>query len=537
MEWAQEVGNPHMVSYVLVRKADQAAATRDAPRTIGLAQSALQHGRRLTSRGRAVALQQLAVGYALAGDEVACQRALDTAAQLAERSQQDHDEGPGRYCTPAYVEIQRAATWIELGRPERAITLFEDSLARLPSVHRRDRGVYLARLASAYALSGSPDTSVPKGWEALTVAQATGSRRITTELGQLGSRLTRWESMPRGQSATQGVAGGMSERPFILWKCAASLDGRIAAADGSSKWITSAEARADGHRLRAECGAVMVGSGTQQADDPQLAVRDAEVTRQPLRIVVDSNARTPASARVLDDAAPTLIAVAEDADASHLEGRAEIVRLPRVDAGLDLELLLKALSERGVRAILLEGGPTLAGSFLAAGLIDRVVAYIAPVLIGGGGKPALAGPGAPNIADAKRFQLEDVVRIGPDVRLTATPLTLTSSVAAASIERRTKPALTQSLEVSSLHLKAGPAGGRLRRPSSRRQRHDGHRGTASPSPYGSTQRITAVMTQRVPPTGSGPTEPPSRQQAHLGIPPANRVQHSSLQPTTQAATA
>jgi diaminohydroxyphosphoribosylaminopyrimidine deaminase/5-amino-6-(5-phosphoribosylamino)uracil reductase len=150
----------------------------------------------------------------------------------------------------------------------------------------------------------------------------------------------------------------MNDRPFILWKCAASLDGRIAAADGSSKWITSAEARADGHRLRAECGAVMVGSGTQQADDPQLAVRDAEVTRQPLRIVVDSSARTPATARVLDDAAPTLIAVADDADASHLEGRAATVRLPRVDTGLDLDLLLKALSERGVRAVLLEGGPT-----------------------------------------------------------------------------------------------------------------------------------------------------------------------------------
>jgi diaminohydroxyphosphoribosylaminopyrimidine deaminase / 5-amino-6-(5-phosphoribosylamino)uracil reductase len=108
-------------------------------------------------------------------------------------------------------------------------------------------------------------------------------------------------------------------------------------------------------------------------------VRNAEVTRQPLRIVVDSNARTPASARVLDDAAPTVIAVAEDTDASHLDGRADIVRLPRVAACLDLDLLVKALSERGVRAILLEGGPTLAGSFLAAGLIDRVVAYIAPV--------------------------------------------------------------------------------------------------------------------------------------------------------------
>jgi transcriptional regulator with XRE-family HTH domain/tetratricopeptide (TPR) repeat protein len=196
MEWAQEAGNPLMVSYVLVRKADQAAATRDASRTIGLAQSALQHRRRLTSRGQAVALQQLAVGYALAGDEVACQRALDTAAQLAERNRQEGDEGPGRYCTPAYVEIQRAATWIELGRPERAIDLFEDSLATLPSIHRRDSGVYLARLASAYALSGSPELSVRKGWQALTVAHATGSRRITTELGQLGTRLALWDSMP-----------------------------------------------------------------------------------------------------------------------------------------------------------------------------------------------------------------------------------------------------------------------------------------------------------------------------------------------------
>jgi hypothetical protein len=110
--------------------------------------------------------------------------------------QQDHDEGPGRCYTPAYVEIQRAATWIELGRPERAINLFHDSLVTLPSVHRRDRGLYLARLASAYALSGSPDTSVRKGWEAWTVAQATGSRRIATELGQLGRRLTHWQSMP-----------------------------------------------------------------------------------------------------------------------------------------------------------------------------------------------------------------------------------------------------------------------------------------------------------------------------------------------------
>jgi transcriptional regulator with XRE-family HTH domain len=197
MEWAQEAGNPLMVSYVLARKADQAAAAHDGSRTIGLAQSALQQRRRLTSRGRAVAFQQLAAGHALAGNEVGCQRALDAAAQFAERSQREGDEGPGRYCTPAYVEMQRAATWIELGRPEQAISLFEETLATLPSVHRRDRGVYLARLASAYALSGSPDVSVGKGWEAVSVAQATGSRRITTELAQLQARLAPWEARPQ----------------------------------------------------------------------------------------------------------------------------------------------------------------------------------------------------------------------------------------------------------------------------------------------------------------------------------------------------
>jgi diaminohydroxyphosphoribosylaminopyrimidine deaminase/5-amino-6-(5-phosphoribosylamino)uracil reductase len=208
-------------------------------------------------------------------------------------------------------------------------------------------------------------------------------------------------------------------RPLVVWKYAASLDGRIAARDGTSKWITSEESRADVHRLRAELDAIMVGSGTMTADDPSLTVRHVE-GRQPLRVVVDSNARTPADARVLDDTAPTLIAVAEDAHAGHLGDHA--VRIPRSDRGLDLHALLKVLEDRGVGSILLEGGPTLAGSFLADGLIDRIVAYIAPVAIGGSGKAALAGPGAPSIGDAKRFRLLEVTRIGPDVRLIAEPI-------------------------------------------------------------------------------------------------------------------
>ena len=208
-------------------------------------------------------------------------------------------------------------------------------------------------------------------------------------------------------------------RPFVTWKYGASLDGRVAAVDGSSRWVTSPESRADAHRVRAESDAVVVGSGTMSRDDPQLAVREAPVRRQPLRVVVDTSARTPPSARVLDSAAPTLVAVSEDADARHLEGLAEIIRLPGAEGGLDLGTLLQVLYGRGVRSVLLEGGPTLAGAFLAGGLVDRVVAYLAPILIGGGGVSALAGRGAPSIDDVWRLRLDEVRCVGPDVKLVA----------------------------------------------------------------------------------------------------------------------
>ncbi|GAA1883118.1 bifunctional diaminohydroxyphosphoribosylaminopyrimidine deaminase/5-amino-6-(5-phosphoribosylamino)uracil reductase RibD [Streptomyces durmitorensis] len=214
-------------------------------------------------------------------------------------------------------------------------------------------------------------------------------------------------------------------RPHITWKYAASLDGRIAAADGSSRWITSAEARADVHRLRAECDAVVVGSGTQRADDPHLAVRGIEGAVQPLRVVVDTNGTAVApGARVLDDAAPTLVAVAENVT-PEAETEAETVRLPRADGGLDIPALLGELHARGVRSVLLEGGPTLAGAFVAAGAVDRVVAYLAPVLLGAG-PAALAGGGITTITEALRLDVSETVRIGPDLRVTATPVALVS---------------------------------------------------------------------------------------------------------------
>ncbi|GHG68496.1 bifunctional diaminohydroxyphosphoribosylaminopyrimidine deaminase/5-amino-6-(5-phosphoribosylamino)uracil reductase RibD [Streptomyces griseocarneus] len=217
-------------------------------------------------------------------------------------------------------------------------------------------------------------------------------------------------------------------RPFVVWKYAATLDGRSAAADGTSRWISSAESRADVHRLRAEADAVVVGSGTLRADDPHLAVRGALLRRpepvtQPLRVVVDTNATVKPGARVLDDAAPTLIAVAEDADTTHLAG-VETVRLPRAagTGGLDVRALLDALHERGVCSVLLEGGSTLAGAFLAAGAVDRVIGYLAPALLGAG-PTALGDAGIGTIAQALRLDVTDVARLGPDLRVTATPQT------------------------------------------------------------------------------------------------------------------
>jgi diaminohydroxyphosphoribosylaminopyrimidine deaminase / 5-amino-6-(5-phosphoribosylamino)uracil reductase len=114
-----------------------------------------------------------------------------------------------------------------------------------------------------------------------------------------------------------------------------------------------------------------------------------------------------------------LVAVAEGVDAGHLAGRAEVLKVPRAARGLDLPALLTLLRDRGVCAVMLEGGPTLSGSFVSADLVDKVVAYFAPILIGGGGHSALAGPGAASIDDAWRFRLDEVTRIGTDSRVVA----------------------------------------------------------------------------------------------------------------------
>jgi diaminohydroxyphosphoribosylaminopyrimidine deaminase/5-amino-6-(5-phosphoribosylamino)uracil reductase len=189
-------------------------------------------------------------------------------------------------------------------------------------------------------------------------------------------------------------------RPFVTWKFATTLDGRSAAPDGTSKWITGPIARADVHRLRAECDAIAVGTQTVLDDDPELTVRDENdvpAERQPLRVVVGDR-EIPPTARVRNDRAETLLLPTHDP--------AEVLR---------------QLDDRSIRHLWLEGGPTLAAAFLRAGLIDEIVAYVAPALLGAG-HAAVGELGAESIDHLRRFKLADVTRLGDDVRLTLVPL-------------------------------------------------------------------------------------------------------------------
>jgi diaminohydroxyphosphoribosylaminopyrimidine deaminase/5-amino-6-(5-phosphoribosylamino)uracil reductase len=208
-------------------------------------------------------------------------------------------------------------------------------------------------------------------------------------------------------------------RPFVTWKYAAGLDGRSAAADGTSQWITSAESRADVHLLRGHADAVVAGIGTVLADDPSLTARTPQtLAQQPLRVVIDTEGRTPANARVLGKGC--LVLVGEGTVAGW--PATEVVTVARDPAGrVDLAAALKALDARGLRHLFLEGGPTLAGGFLSAGLVDRVVAYLAPVLLGAG-RPALDEPGVATLAQAHRLRFDDIESIGPDVRIVARPV-------------------------------------------------------------------------------------------------------------------
>ena len=211
--------------------------------------------------------------------------------------------------------------------------------------------------------------------------------------------------------------------PFVRIKTASSLDGKTALSNGRSKWITGEPARRDVHRLRARSCAILTGVGTIAADDPQLNVRGMDTPRQPLKVIVDSRLRTPATARILAEG-NTLIACAEpDAKRSAaLESAgARILCLPQADGQVDLNALLSRLAQTGINEVMTEAGPALNGALLAAGLVDEWVQYVAPVLLGDAARGLFRLAEPADMTQRLTWRLMDSRQLGSDLRLTWRP--------------------------------------------------------------------------------------------------------------------
>jgi diaminohydroxyphosphoribosylaminopyrimidine deaminase/5-amino-6-(5-phosphoribosylamino)uracil reductase len=222
----------------------------------------------------------------------------------------------------------------------------------------------------------------------------------------------------------------LKNMPFVTLKSALTLDGWSACSTGHSRWVTGEKARRLVHRMRASSDAVMVGVGTVIADDPMLTARLGKKRRSknPARVILDTRLRTPADANVLKglSEARTILAVGPEADERRIEGLlgsgVEVIRCPLKGRGLDLPFLLKELGSMGITAILLEGGAMVAGSFLREGLVDKVVVFLAPKLLGGGdGIPMAWGKGPEEMRRCISLSKMSVRRIGADIMAVGYP--------------------------------------------------------------------------------------------------------------------
>ena len=218
------------------------------------------------------------------------------------------------------------------------------------------------------------------------------------------------------------VASGL---PFVVAKFAMSLDGKIATASGESQWITCEEARAYASELRRRSDAVAVGIGTVLYDNPRLTARDAQgrpLENQPLRVVVDSTGRTPPGAQLFREPGPVLVASASptpEREEALCKAGAQVLRLPAQDGSVDLQALLRELGKRQITGLLVEGGGTLLGSFFDHRLVNKVVAFVAPAIVGGGGAPSpVSGKGSSTMSDVLRLRRPRMEMVGQDMLVT-----------------------------------------------------------------------------------------------------------------------
>ncbi len=316
-------------------------------------------------------------------------------------------EGPGR----PHAEIVALE---QAGDDARGATLYTtlepcDHFGRTPPCTRAIARAGVTRVVSAM---GDPNPVVDgRGFAALEAAG------IEVRSGILAQEATR-----QNEAYAKHVRTGL---PFVTWKMAASLDGKVASRDGTSRWITGEAARADVHRLRAAADAILVGAGTALVDDPSLTVRDPGYRgRPPLRVLVDARGRVPETGDLFDEAAPTMVATTGSAPRERREAwrarGAEVVEYEAEGGGVPLPQLLSDLGKRDVQGVLLEGGPTLAWSMVEDRAVDKVVVYLAPKLIGGQDAPGvLGGRGFAPIAQAMQLRVASFDRVGEDLRVEA----------------------------------------------------------------------------------------------------------------------
>ena len=214
--------------------------------------------------------------------------------------------------------------------------------------------------------------------------------------------------------------------PWVRVKLGASLDGRTALANGASRWVTAPAARQDAQRFRARSSVVLSGSGTVLADDPALNVRIDGATRQPLRVLLDSELRVPPTARMFDREGPALVFTAstDAARLAELARRGVLVEsVPRAaGGGLALPAVLRRLAEREANEVWVEAGARLAGALLEARLVDELIVYLAPSLLGPTARPLAQLPEITQLEQRLRLEFTECKPIGPDLRLTAVPL-------------------------------------------------------------------------------------------------------------------
>ena len=262
-------------------------------------------------------------------------------------------------------------------------------------------------------------------------------RRVVAAMGDPNPKVG-GEGFARLRAAGVEVASGLLEdearelnigfvsrltrgRPWVRMKIAATLDGRTAAANGQSQWITGEASRRDGHRWRARACAVLTGIGTVKDDNPRLTVREVATPRQPLRVLVDSRLEVPLEARILEGGSLLVAAASQDhARIAALRTKgAEVVVLPNASGKVELAELMRELARRELNEIHVEAGVKLNGSLVAAGVVDELLIYLAPSLLGDGGNGMFNLPSIARLDQKLPLRLVDVRRIGEDVRVVA----------------------------------------------------------------------------------------------------------------------